>query len=40
MKEDVIDDDPFCFQEKHNSYDKTVVDDLDILEHKINTDIL
>ena len=38
IKEEVIDDDPLCVQEIHNSGDgenNTVVDDVDIVEHKI-----
>ena len=40
IKEEVIDDDPLCVQEIHNSGDgenNTVVDDVDIVEHKIET---
>jgi uncharacterized Zn-finger protein len=42
VKEELIDDDPLCVQEIHNSGDeenKTVVDDIDIVEHKIETDV-
>ena len=39
IKEEVIDDDPLYFPEIHNSYDKTVVDDLDIFEHRMIIDI-
>ena len=41
IKEEVIDDDPLCVQEIHNSGDEennTVVDDVDIVEHKIEMD--
>ena len=41
IKEEVIGDDPFCVQEKQNSGDgenNTVVDDVDIVEHKIEID--
>ena len=43
IKEEVIDDDPLCVQEIHNSGDgenNTVADDVYIVEHKIETDIL
>ena len=41
VKEEVIDDVSLCFQDIHNSGDRennTVVDDIDIVEHKIETD--
>ena len=41
VKEEVIRDDPLCIQEIHNSGDEennTVVDDIDIVEHKIKID--
>ena len=42
VKEEGVGDDPLCVQEIHNSGDeenKTVGDDIDIVEHKIETDI-
>jgi hypothetical protein len=42
VKEEVIDDDNLFVQEIHNSEDgenNTVVDEIDIVQHKIETDI-